>query len=521
MSNYKLLILAFLEGFSVMLIELLGGKMLIPYFGNSLIIWTSTIGVTMSSLMLGYFLGGKLSSSSRSFVFAFVSVSAVAFWISFMPSLAYKSLSFTQDLSLYNASVISAIILLSIPLILLGSCPPIFISLMQKENTGMSSGKVFGVSTVGGIFAALFSGFYVLPKFGVSLPLIFFSIMLVLSSIIIFWSAIKEKTYFILALLPITFGALIYYKSNRNVQQIYLSESLQGQLKVEDVGFSDGYVRSLFINGVAQTKSKLYQNAYHNESLWWYVHLDGAVASSKPAKSNVLLMGFGGGSIAQELIKLDFNIDVVEIDERLPGISHDYFFTDTSKVNFYIDDARHFIKQQQGVASEKYDLIILDLLHGEVQPNHVFTVEGLLELKKLAKPDALILVNYQSNYDEPKQPVLAILKTFLEAGFEAKVTPQKRSKPDDYIFIASPTSIPNNLFVDERMNDCCFNNREVNIFRKYAGFISIEQFPKFNEPLVLKDNYPVLELLNKESVEEWRKHMIEPMNNTPNATIFK
>jgi hypothetical protein len=36
MSTKAILLLAFFEGVSVMLIELLGGKMLIPYFGNSL-----------------------------------------------------------------------------------------------------------------------------------------------------------------------------------------------------------------------------------------------------------------------------------------------------------------------------------------------------------------------------------------------------------------------------------------------------------------------------------------------------
>jgi len=42
-------------------IELLGGRILAPYFGSSVHIWGSIITVFMLSLSIGYLLGGKLS----------------------------------------------------------------------------------------------------------------------------------------------------------------------------------------------------------------------------------------------------------------------------------------------------------------------------------------------------------------------------------------------------------------------------------------------------------------------------
>ena len=53
--------LAFCSGFCIMGIELLGGRILAPYFGSSIHIWGSIITVFMLSLSLGYLFGGKLS----------------------------------------------------------------------------------------------------------------------------------------------------------------------------------------------------------------------------------------------------------------------------------------------------------------------------------------------------------------------------------------------------------------------------------------------------------------------------
>ena len=56
------LILAFIEGCSVMAIELFGAKMAAIYYGNSLYVWTSILSVAVAGLAAGYFSGGFFSS---------------------------------------------------------------------------------------------------------------------------------------------------------------------------------------------------------------------------------------------------------------------------------------------------------------------------------------------------------------------------------------------------------------------------------------------------------------------------
>src|SRR5580658_10481434 len=54
------------SGFFVMGIELLGGRVLAPYFGSSIYVWGAIITVFMLALSLGYLLGGRASLTSPS-----------------------------------------------------------------------------------------------------------------------------------------------------------------------------------------------------------------------------------------------------------------------------------------------------------------------------------------------------------------------------------------------------------------------------------------------------------------------
>jgi predicted membrane-bound spermidine synthase len=48
-------------GAAVMVIELLGTRLIAPYDGASLYVWTSVIAGTMMALAIGYFIGGYLA----------------------------------------------------------------------------------------------------------------------------------------------------------------------------------------------------------------------------------------------------------------------------------------------------------------------------------------------------------------------------------------------------------------------------------------------------------------------------
>ena len=61
MRKYKLEITVFLCGAIGMILELVAARVLSPYVGSSNLIWTTIIGVMLTSMSLGYWIGGKFA----------------------------------------------------------------------------------------------------------------------------------------------------------------------------------------------------------------------------------------------------------------------------------------------------------------------------------------------------------------------------------------------------------------------------------------------------------------------------
>src|SRR4030095_16883436 len=64
-STFMMFGTAFLEGMSVIIVEIAGARALAPFFGTSLQVWTALITVTLFFLAVGYGFGGLLARGLR------------------------------------------------------------------------------------------------------------------------------------------------------------------------------------------------------------------------------------------------------------------------------------------------------------------------------------------------------------------------------------------------------------------------------------------------------------------------
>ena len=60
MKKYIMKITVFLCGALGMALELVAARILSPYVGSSNLIWTTIIGIMLTSMSIGYWLGGKI-----------------------------------------------------------------------------------------------------------------------------------------------------------------------------------------------------------------------------------------------------------------------------------------------------------------------------------------------------------------------------------------------------------------------------------------------------------------------------
>jgi hypothetical protein len=58
-------ILAFLVGAIIMVLEVLGFRLLAPYFGCSVYVSGSLIGVVLVALAMGYYVGGRIADAQQ------------------------------------------------------------------------------------------------------------------------------------------------------------------------------------------------------------------------------------------------------------------------------------------------------------------------------------------------------------------------------------------------------------------------------------------------------------------------
>ncbi|MES2567980.1 MAG: fused MFS/spermidine synthase [Bacteroidota bacterium] len=476
LNKNKLYTISFIEGASVMAAEICGAKLLAPFFGSSLYVWSSVMAITLAGLASGYFLGGKLSKSQdKDKLLLFVLIAAVCS-LCFMPFLTSLFVILASALSLIPAVVVSVFFLLFPTTLCMGATSPLIISILTQEakDSGENSGRVYAVSTVGGILATFLCGFYLIPNFGVQLSLISFAIILGAASLFLILKKKNKLSIFIL-LLVISMTLFGFVKSRNNQYSIYKSEGILGKLEVRDEPSESNdavVIRKLLVNTTIQTE----MNVSTRESVSEYVRLLEKNIQYF-SKGKALVLGLGGGVVANMIYHHAYDVTAVEFDERIINMSKRYFYLNDS-VKTICEDARYFINESK----EKYDLIFFDLFKAEEQPAHVITSESLVKLKIMLNKDGVVLINTHGYLTGKNgKGTQCLLATLKKAGFDLKIC--TFSENEDY----------RNLLLVATLKPIHFSlNNELYPFMIY------------NSEVINTDDKPIMEALNAPANQTFR-----------------
>jgi hypothetical protein len=152
------------SGFFVMSIELLGGRVLAPYFGSSIYVWGAIITVFMLALAVGYLLGGQASLHKPSLKrLAAILLGAAVVTV---PVLSFGD-RLLDHLSVLvsdprTGSLGAAGSLFFLPTMISGMVSPYAIRLLVADrlSAGDHAGKLYFVSTFGSAAGTILTSFY-------------------------------------------------------------------------------------------------------------------------------------------------------------------------------------------------------------------------------------------------------------------------------------------------------------------------------------------------------------------------
>jgi len=464
MKKYIPLIL--IEGATVMAVELCGAKLLSPLYGGSLFVWAAILAVTLGALAFGYYYGGVLSSKQQLHQKLFNVILIASICIALMPFLATYVLPYISYINFKVAVILSAALLIFIPIFFLGCTTPLLVRLntTSVETAGLVSGKVYAISTVGGIVSTLLSGFFLIPTLGLEITLLAFAVALFITAVLVL------KVFKINSAVPFVLVVLFSVKTmmgNDDQSVIYSKHGIMGEIEVVQFSQQEEPVRKLLINKIVQTEMKIGSGKSTSD----YIKcIDSIVAKSNEGKS-ALILGLGGGLLANLIHEKNFVVDAVEFDPRITDAAKAYFNLNAG-ITCFNSDARAYVNK----CTNKYDLIILDLFKAEEQPAHTITIESFKKISSLLSQNGKMIINWHGYINPPLgRGTQILLNTLHGSGFATKLIPGKGT--EDY---------RNTLIVCDLSSDIYTNDNE----------------------LVNTDDLPVLELANAKANLRWRQNYL-------------
>jgi spermidine synthase len=488
----------FVTGAAVMVIELLGARILAPYYGTSLFVWSSLITVTLVALAAGYWLGGHVADRVPRAQVLYTIIALAGLTVALVAPLRGAVLRGTDALGVRAGSLTSAFVLFTAPMLLLGMVSPYAVRLSTRDlgRLARTAGRLYAVSTFGSFTGTLGAGFVLIPTFEVRTILMVVSGVLVAVSLIFF--AIYPRRWLSPALVMLLAAGAAFVPSSRNatsaggVTLVAKQPSFYGEIKVVD----RGPLRFLLIDGGVQSTIDVRNGI---GAIAYPYMVETLAYRLRPSGSRALVIGLGAGLIPDAMTYWGVESDVVEIDPKIVSVAERHFGFDAAEHRVFIGDGRRFIEE----TGDLYDYVVLDAFAGEMVPVHLLSEEAFEAASDVMKPGGLLLLNYVGYRTGGHSRVAASIRKTLEAVFGHVMTFEAGEERDygGNIFVASdsPLAIADALRDDDPLP---FPVHEV--IEEMATRVRPSSLVH-DEAIVFTDDHNPVDLWDIEGRERWRE----------------
>lgn len=411
-----------ITGALVMVVEILGARIIGPFFGVSLFVWTALISVTLLALAVGYAYGGRFADRAPDAARLYLLIAAAGAWLVVLPFFKGLVLEAFVPAGLRFGAFLSATVLFAPPLFLLGCVSPFVLRLATCDmaHLGRTAGRLYAVSTAGSFVGAAGTGFYLLANFGVIATLRLSGGLLILLALVYFASARRGAGLLWLgALLPLAGAPPAPVEARMAdgtaVRIVWARDSFYGAVKVVEYRGTLQRTREMTIDGLVQggidpaSGLSVYEYPYLLERLPLAVH---------PGAKTALVVGLGAGMVPRRLAERGIATTVVELDPAVLAAARAHFgFPATIPVA--LEDARTFLAQP----GTRYDVVIIDVFNGDTTPGYLLSREALRTMRQRLAPDGVLAFNLIGSVDPVAGMLPSVVATLRETFGTVRVQP--------------------------------------------------------------------------------------------------
>ena len=174
MKTFVFRMLVFTAGAVTLGVELSAARLLEPWFGNSQIVWAALIGLILSYLAIGAWLGGKLADRFPSLGGLLTIMTLAGLGVALTPTVSPPVLRLAavglNDYipGLLAGALLVVLLLFSLPVILLGAVSPwaVRLAVTDLQQTGRVAGHLYAIGACGSIIGTFLPVLWLIPSYG-------------------------------------------------------------------------------------------------------------------------------------------------------------------------------------------------------------------------------------------------------------------------------------------------------------------------------------------------------------------
>lgn len=513
-----MLVVSGIAGACTMVIELAAVRLLAPWFGTSLVVWTNVIAVILLALAMGYFLGGRLASQASSplsiLSWMLLGAGAVVAWIPhFCAALARALLP--EEIALQEAaglvgwgSLALAVVAFLPPATLLGTACPLAVEGLARVrglSPGRAGGLVLFVSTLGSLVGVFGTSHLLLPLLGLQRTFLLVSILLLLAGGVALALArhLQSRRPALLAILAACSSAFVVPSRpplRAGLVELASRESAYQSLRVVEDRTAATPMRFLQINEGLDSFQSVWQaqpgllppGFYYNDFLLPLSWSEGQ------APWKVFVLGLGAGTVERVFQgeTLETRMIGVEIDPAVVELGRAFFELPTGGKTLSVwsgIDARVALR----VGTESFEQVVLDCYANQVEiPHHLCTVEFFRSLRDRLVDGGWLTANL-GGFDF-QDPVVASVASTCASAFGSAVLLLRVPWSRNFMLLArSGRSLP----LDDGKLEAAATDTILALGpRRLPGFVRVVE-PDANGTVLTDDWCPIEKLQLRSLVE--------------------